>query len=190
MGKMKIDKTFRGISPGDANGRDGLLNPERGFRFEIGVGRTPGDPVKFGHIRDHWPFPRFKRDGVTISQAYCYLTQFHSSEISAEKIAALEADFERARRDGVKFVLRFAYESDSVKSDGPTAERILAHIRQLTPVVRRNIDVIHVLQTGWVGLWGEFHTSVHAIEKDPAAVEAARRQLHHDAPDALPLKLP
>ena len=36
-----VFRTFRGISPGDANGRDGLLNPERGFRFEIGVGRTP-----------------------------------------------------------------------------------------------------------------------------------------------------
>ena len=167
-----VFRTFRGISPGDANGRDGLLNPERGFRFEIGVGRTPEDPVKFGHIRDLWPFPRFKRDGVTVSQAYCYLTQFHSSEISDAKIAALEADFERARRDGVKFLLRFAYECDSVKSGGPTAERILAHIRQLTPIVRRNIDVIYALQIGWVGLWGEFHTSVHAIEKDPAAVEA------------------
>ena len=167
----KTFRTFRGIAPSDANGRDGLLNPERGFRFEIGIGKIPSDLARLPRV-DQWPFPRFKKEGVTISQAYCYLTQFHSSDISDEKIAAIEADFERARREGFKFVLRFAYECDGVKSDGPTAERILAHIRQLTPVIRRNIDVIHVLQSGWIGLWGEFHTSVHGIEKDPGAVES------------------
>ena len=169
MENFRISKTFRGMRPVDKDGRDGLANPERGFRFEIGVGRIPSDMVKVAHVRDQWPFPRYRRDGVVISQAYCYLTQFHSSEISDEKLAALQADFDRARRDGVKFLFRFAYEYDGVK-EGPTAERILAHIRQLTPIVRDNADVIYVLQIGWVGLWGEFHTSVHGISKDPKAV--------------------
>ena len=162
-------ETYCGIRPTDPDGRDGLANPERGWRFEIGVGRLPEDPVKFTHIRDQWPFPRFVRDGVTVSQAYCYLSQFHDRPVSDEKIAALERDFARARKDGVKFLLRFAYESDGVK-EGPTTERILAHIEQLKPIVRRNIDVIYCLQMGWIGLWGEFHTSAHRIEKDPAAV--------------------
>ena len=161
--------TYRGMRPTDDNGRDGLANPERGFRFEIGVGRLAEDPVKFTHVTDQWPFPRFVRDGVTVAQAYCYLTQFHSSSISQEKLDALQADFDRARADGVKFLFRFAYEFDGV-GEGPTTERILSHIAQLTPIVRRNIDVIYCLQTGWVGLWGEFHTSVHGAEKDPAAV--------------------
>lgn len=164
---MKI--TYRGIRPTDAAGRNGLPNPERGFRFEIGIGMLDDDPVKFDHIRDNWPFPKYKSDGTTIAQAYCYLTQFHSSPISSEKIAALCADFDRARREGVKFLLRFAYEFNGV-SEGPTGERILEHIRQLTPIVRDNIDVIYCLQTGWVGLWGEFHTSVHGIEHDPDMV--------------------
>ena len=157
------------MRPVDKDGRDGLANPERGFRFEIGVGRISSDIVKVAHVRDQWPFPRYRRDGVVISQAYCYLTQFHSSESSDEKLAALQADFARARREGVKFLFRFAYEYDGVK-EGPTAERILAHIRQLTPVVRDNADVIYVLQVGWIGLWGEFHTSVHGLEKDPKTV--------------------
>ena len=36
-----------------------LRNPERGFRFEIGVGKIESDLVKFGHVTDHWPFERF-----------------------------------------------------------------------------------------------------------------------------------
>ncbi len=169
MENFRISKTFRGVRPGDNRGREGIANPERGFRFEIGVGRIPSDIVQFSHIRDQWPFPRYTADGVTIAQAYCYLTQFHDSPVSDEKLAALQADFDRARRDGVKFLFRFAYEWEGVK-DGPTAERILAHIRQLTPIVRANADVIYVLQIGWVGLWGEFHTSVHGVSKDPKAV--------------------
>ncbi len=169
MESFRISKTFRGIRPSDKDGRDGLPNPERGFRFEIGVGKLPEDPVRFSHVRDQWPFPRYRRDGVTVSQAYCYLTQFHSSDISAGKVAALQADFDRARREGVKFLLRFAYESDGI-TERPTADRILSHIRQLTPLVQGNSDVIHVLQTGWVGLWGEFHTSIHNVEKDSGAV--------------------
>ncbi len=169
MDTLRTSKTYRGIRPSDPDARNGLLNPERGFRFEIGVGRLPDDPVRFKYLRDLWPFQRYRKDGVTISQAYCYLTQFHSSDISAEKLAALQADFDRARRDGVKFLLRFAYEFDGIKV-GPTADRILSHIRQLTPIVRENCDVIYVLQTGWIGLWGEFHTSVHNVNKDPEAV--------------------
>ena len=166
--------SFHGLTPADS--RDGLANPERGWRFEIGIGRLPEDPVKFTHVTDQWPFPRFVKDGVTVSQAYCYLTQFANGPVSDAKIAALEADFAKARRAGVKFLLRFAYEfSDEVSwrtKGAPTAERILAHIKQLTPVVRRNSDVIYCLQTGWVGLWGEFHSSTHGIEKNPAHVAA------------------
>ena len=166
--------SFHGLTPADS--RDGLANPERGWRFEIGVGRLAEDPVKFTHVTDQWPFPRFVKDGVTVSQAYCYLTQFADGPVSDAKIAALEADFAKARRAGVKFLLRFAYEfSDEVSwrtKGAPTAERILAHIKQLTPVVRRNSDVIYCLQTGWVGLWGEFHSSTHGIEKNPAHVAA------------------
>ena len=66
MDNFRIAKTFRGMRPVDKDGRDGLANPERGFRFEIGVGRIPSDMVKVAHVRDQWPFPRYRRDGVVI----------------------------------------------------------------------------------------------------------------------------
>ncbi len=161
--------SFRGLSAKTEADRKGLNNPERGFRFEIGVGRIPADPVKFGHVRDQWPFPRYTADGVRVAQAYCYLTQYFDSPIHPEKLDALQADFDRARADGVKFLLRFAYEFDGYKN-GPDCDQVCAHIQQLQEIVRRNMDVIYVLQIGWVGLWGEFHTSIHGLEKDPEAV--------------------
>jgi len=172
--------TFSGLKPSST--RNGLRNPERGFRFEIGVGRIPEDMVQVKHIRDHWPFHRYEADGVTVAQAYCYLTSFCDSEIPQKKLDALQADFDRARREGYKFLFRFAYEYSCEGKVGPTLERTLAHIRQLKDIVRKNADVIYVLQTGWVGLWGEFHTSFHKLDQDPDAV----RQIVEAALDLLP----
>ena len=164
MNTQKI-KSYRGIRPGDSDGRKGLRNPERGFRFEIGIGITESDPVQFSHIRNLWPFPQYENDGVAITQAYCYLTQYYNKPIAESKLAALQTDFDRARHDGVKFLLRFAYEFNE-KTPGPTCEQILAHIDQLKELLDKNWDIIYNLQVGFVGLWGEFHTSVEGIEKD------------------------
>lgn len=159
------ETTYKGLSPVGENGRNGLQNPERGFRYEALVGELEeADTAKIDRF-----FETYRSDGVSVTQAYCYLTPYYDCDIPQEKLDALQASFDKARRLGVKYLLRFAYEADDVK-EGPTCERILSHIRQLTPIVRDNIDVIYVLQTGWVGLWGEFHGSIHGIEKDPVSV--------------------
>jgi len=144
--------------------RPGLANPERGWRFEILVGMEPGEKSA---RRDNWPFPRYRRDGVTVTQAYCYLNKYCESDIPLVKLEALQTDFDRARKDGVKFLLRFAYETEATRLRGPYLPRILSHIAQLKEIVNRNADVIYCLQIGWVGAWGEFHSSMSGIEGDP-----------------------
>jgi len=161
--------TFQGLGPGAPGGRNALMNPERGLRFEIGTGRIASDEVKQGADSANWPFRQWLADGVSVGQGYCYLTQFHNSPISDEKLVAIQRDFDilRGLGLGAKFLLRFAYESDGVMH-GPTAEQICRHMEQLRPVLDRNWDVIYVLQIGWVGLWGEFHTAIQNTENDPA----------------------
>ncbi len=167
MDNKQTVTTFRGLGPAAPDGRRALRNPERGLRFEIGAGRIGSDEVRHGVDSAQWPFRAWLDDGVVVGQGYCYLTQFHDSPISEEKLEAIQRDCDilRGLRLGAKFLLRFAYEFEGV-THGPTAERICAHMRQLQPVLDRNWDVIYVLQTGWVGLWGEFHTSVQQTEKD------------------------
>lgn len=146
----------------------GLANPERGWRFESLVGLEPGDASWRG--TNNWPFARYRRDGVTVTQAYCYLTRCCSTDIPDAKLAALQADFDRARAEGVKFLLRFAYETDVTRRRGPYLPRILSHTAQLKDIVNRNADVIYCLQIGWVGAWGEFHSSKSGIEKSPEQI--------------------
>ena len=148
---------------------DGLSNPERGFRFEQQVGLEDGEKVTTSK-KSGWRFDEYAKDGVRIAQAYCYLNKYCEADIAQAKLDSLQADFDRARKLGVKFLLRFAYETDMSRRAGPTADRILSHIRQLTPIVRKNADVIYVLQVGWIGAWGEFHSSAHRLEDDVKTV--------------------
>ncbi len=163
--------------------RDGLANPERGYRFELKIGREAGDPVPKCMKGGEWPFAAYAKDGVTVAQAYCYLDRYCDSSIPQSKLEALQASFDRARKDGVKFLLRFAYERDMSRLKGPTLARILMHIHQLTPAVKQNADVIYALQIGWVGAWGEFHSSAHGIEND---VEAAAKVVQYTYDYMLP----
>lgn len=142
----------------------GLANPERGFRFEMTVGQE-GGPTE-----SCWPFEDYHDDGVVVTQAYCYLKKYWDSPILQSKLDALQASFDRARREGVKFILRFAYEDDFNQKECPSLERILMHITQLEDIVRKNIDVIYTLQVGWIGMWGEFHSDPLKLDQDPQAI--------------------
>lgn len=166
--KVFFAVVFAALASCAAERAAGLSNPERGFRFEIHVG-IEEDERQPSYIRDNWPFASYRDDGVVVAQAYCYLTRYCDSALPQSKLDAIQAGFDRARADGVKFLLRFAYERDMSRKKGPSLARILAHIVELTPIVRRNADVIYALQIGWVGAWGEFHSSASGVEFDKAA---------------------
>ena len=112
-----------------------------------------------------------KTYNMTIAQTYCYLDG-EQDVISETMLTRLEAGFAKLRAAGVKALLRFAYD----KCEGGPAEgnyttaRILKHIAQLSPVVTRNIDSVYALQTGFVGCWGEFHSSKARIEYNSSAI--------------------
>ena len=79
---------------------------------------------------------RYEPFGLTLVQAYCYLTEFADRPISDEKLQLLQESFDNLRRRGLKAVLRFAYERDMGVKEGPTLDWILRHIDQLQPLLR------------------------------------------------------
>lgn len=170
---------YRGIRPDDPGGRCGLLNPERGFRFESYIGMAPGSSIwgRGNFLKDRatkgysddWflmNINRYKEFGITLHQAYCYLTEFSGKPISEEKLIHIQRSLDHMRKAGQKVLLRFAYERNMSRKSGPTGERILQHLEQLAPLIKKNSDVIYVFQAGFVGAWGEWHSSAHSIEND------------------------
>jgi len=134
----------------DATDAD-LLNPERGFFRTI-------DLIAGGEAR------QVRRSGHTLAQAIVRLDDYRDRPLDQALLTALDNGLAEVRAAGIKVVLRFAY-NDSFDADAPRA-RILGHIDQLAPILTDNADVIAVMQAGFIGAWGEWHSSTNGLDND------------------------
>lgn len=125
-----------------------IANPERGL-------------VQFVQLEDPGDVAFVAGLGVSLANARIRLDDYRDRPIDHAFLARLEAGFERIRAAGMKLVLRFQYNIGSGKD--PSIGRVLEHLAQLAPLLRRNADVIAVLQAGFIGAWGEWHTSVSGL---------------------------
>jgi hypothetical protein len=151
-------------------------NPERGFYVPIGT--RAGDFKPLDSTTLHQIFPGAHKAGKqrytvhsTLLMREYTLDAFRTKPLSDEFLRQLEQDFNTVREAGIKLVLRFAYINQAKNGDCPDVYKIcppygdaskaivLRHIAQLAPVLRRNADLIAVLQEGFIGIWGEnFYT--------------------------------
>ncbi len=110
-----------------------------------------------------------------IFNAYLTFTEFaHKDELPEGVLKALDYFFDFCRERGVKSCLRPAYNADytqnaylnqsvanyvqfrnHVASQCADEETIIAHIKQMAPVIAENKDVIHKISSGWIGFGGE-----------------------------------
>jgi hypothetical protein len=93
--------------------------------------------------------------------------------LPAQMLDDMSRGFAIARRAGLKVIPRFLYnypkgETGYQAAQDAPLERVLGHIEQLKPVLAANADVIAYLQAGFIGAWGEWHTSSHHLTQ-PAA---------------------
>lgn len=145
-----------------------FMNPERGFYDFVDL--TSGDD--FQHVR---------QSGRTLAYAGVHLDAYRTGPIDSSFLDSLTAGFARARTDGIKLVLRFVYNDDLGEPDASKA-RILTHITQLAPALAANQDVIAVVQAGFIGAWGEWHSSTSGLDNPTDRHDIAAALL-----DALPL---
>jgi hypothetical protein len=134
---------------------DNFMNPERGFKYNV---RLIEDPTQ-QYVRNN---------GFSLARAYVELDAYRQSPLSADFLQKLRAGFGRARAAGIKLVLRFSYNTpDDIPEGGvqdASIDRVLQHIGQLKPVLVENSDVILVVQKGFIGAWGEGHSSANNLD--------------------------
>lgn len=124
------------------------------------------DGVEFAHHQWMDELDYLSYDGITIMQSYCFLMKYDDGRpLPQEKLDDIEGFFLKLRQRKVKALLRFAYELSPTLS-GPSGETVLKHLSQLTPLIRKYIDVIYVLQCGFVGKFGEWHNSYYKLQYD------------------------
>ncbi|MCC8145722.1 MAG: DUF4832 domain-containing protein [Bacteroidales bacterium] len=160
--------------------KEALGNPDRGFHLECnfvitktegemynpygsGVGQILEPDEEFEYFPDGFVQTRteelkVQEDSIKLTQLYMYLPEFRDVDVIPEAgIKNIQKLFDSLRESGYKAILRFAYRNEHTSAGYPSADRTIKHIKQLAPVISQNIDVISVVQSGFLGQWGEWN---------------------------------
>lgn len=134
-------------------------NPERGF-FAVAAGQASaiksgittyaaGDSTRIG---DRLVFYRADlsnyRTTATLPESY---------------LTSLRDVFKLFRDTGVKAVIRFSYNQARGEADAPL-NIATGHIDQLGAILRENADVVALVEAGFIGAWGEWHSSTNNLD--------------------------
>jgi hypothetical protein len=154
-----------------------IANPERGFDHETDTHFRDGG--KGWEALTDAQLRAWRKLGDTQINRVYYLDDFaKGADLSPALLKKLQHDFDVVKRNGFTEVLRFAYVEGGADpyvapfgdADLPT---VLKHVRQLTPLLRRNTGLIATLQSGFIGLWGEgYYTDFFADPKTQVVSDA------------------
>lgn len=130
-----------------------LLNPERGFFTPY---QLPGN-AGFSPVR---------ATGNTLVHLNIRLDNWRETDIPQDVMDGLETNFADIREAGLKAIIRFSYNEGPYPDSEPDASRaqILRHIKQFTQLLQKNADVIAWVEAGFIGAWGEWHTSTNGLD--------------------------
>ncbi len=136
-------------------------NPERGFYFYHSL--ADADPAAIRHLR--------AERNITLLWGKISLGPWRDTvRLPDEFLARLQHGFDAAREAGLKVIVRGEYGhagpgGDYRSYEDPRPEIIEGHMRQLAPLFARNADLIAFFEAGFIGPWGEWHTT--RIANDP-----------------------
>ncbi len=137
-----------------------IPNPERGFYKHTETfsnNYTPLSSTSLAALRSGYTSSGATyTTPVTLVLRVFYLGDFVNSAISNTYLTNMQADFDAARTAGVKMIVRFAYtKKTSMPYGDADLSRIQSHLTQLQPLLQSNVDIIALVQLGFVGAWGE-----------------------------------
>jgi hypothetical protein len=163
-----------------AASNEDIANPERGFMKQSSI--FPDQPLDTNKIRALQPTD-------TLVWVYFRLDNYRDKYLDQTALNNITAVFTTARSRGLKIVTRFVYnpgpgsttDPNQANPDAPI-ELVLHHIEQLRPILAENADVIAVMQAGFVGHWGEWHSTkyLHPLTYRKAIVDALLNALPKD----------
>lgn len=125
-----------------------FLNPERGFHSDVNLLAGTG-------------FSNARSAGYTLARSYVRLDDYRHQALPATLLSQIRRGLDQARASGIKLVLRFSY-NFGYEADAPL-NMVLTHIDQLSPIFHEYADVITTLQAGFIGAWGEWHSSTNGL---------------------------
>ena len=152
-------------------------NPERGFLYASEAHSWNAQESDYVLLDQSTLQGYRQNENITLIKRTFYLDGFVNSPIPQWYLDKMQVDFNTLRAAGLKAVIRFAYTNRSFVPPYGDADkaRVLEHLAQLQPIFQNNVDVIAVVEAGFIGNWGEwFYTDYFvANPSDPASVTPA-----------------
>jgi hypothetical protein len=153
--------------PSDAD----FPNPDRGFYSSTTwdfLGEWDADGVQ-----------RAWSAGRRLLMARVQLDAWRDADLPPSLLALLSQRLDQVRAAGMKVTLLFNYDFSEAGQDA-TSERIRQHLRQLKPVLAANAAVIPFMRAGFIGAWGEWHSSAsgNSCTGRPEAAACAAAEAH------------
>lgn len=150
-----------------------FFNPERGFYNQLDT-QGSSSPLTLSQLTT------IKNQGKSIIHRMYYLKSFRNAALNSIVLDMIINDLLFVRQAGLKCVLRFAYSQYIGEADAPL-NIVLNHIDQIKPILQQNKDVILLMQAGFIGAWGEWHSSTNGLD-----TVTNRRTILFKVLDALP----
>jgi hypothetical protein len=149
-----------------------FANPERGFMRWTELWPEGTDwPWSLSHPED---------PADTLVWLNIRLDNYRTKPLDQAALTRIGAAFDVAKSAGLKVVARFMYNAGSGGPWSPdpttwapdaTLDQVLEHIGQLKPLFASQVDNLAALQAGFVGHWGEWHSSKNNLTT-PASEKA------------------
>lgn len=156
-----------------------FANPDRGF-----YGWAGNDFVTqydAGSVQNAF------KAGQRLVLAKVMLDNYRNADLPEAWLKQLGDSFAKVRTAGMKTTLVFSYDFTEGGKDA-TAAQIKRHTEQLKPVLAANADVIPFMRAGFIGAWGEWHSSqsgnscgYNALPSTTCAEADANRVIIRDA---------
>lgn len=158
-------KTWTDMGADYTESVDAVENPDRGFY------RTMYLYTGENTLTAKWPSYQFVHLRISLASfSHNYLNRYGTAPddyvedgyipLSDEFLEQLKQQLSHFRWNGTTAVIRFAYDNfDGYADCEPSMEGILYHISQLKPIIADFTDVLSCVESGFLGPWGEQHTS-------------------------------
>ncbi len=129
---------------------ESFANPERGF-------------YRYTNLPNLSSLPNLPKEGVTLIFGRIAANAYRQKDFPQSYLTQIQRGFDTARARGVKVNVRVSYSDDIGQADA-SREQIFRHIDQLQPLLAKNKDVINLFEAGFIGAWGEWHSSTNGLD--------------------------
>lgn len=161
---------------------ENFSNPERGLYHHTETHSTGYSSLSQSTLTSYR-----NNENISLILRVFYLENFRSTAISQDYLNKIQADFNAIRNAGLKCIVRFAYSDTDVAGQRDASKaQILAHIDQLRPLLQNNVDIIALMQAGFIGSWGEWYYTDYFGMSPTSADYANRRAVVDGILSALP----